>query len=324
MKYRSTSRFPEQISVIGLGCWELSGSNVWQGSNDEDSIKVVHKALKAGINFFDVAPVYGFGHAEEILGRAIEGFPRDKILIATKCGLVWDEHKRIKRCLKPESVFQEIDQSLKRLKTDYVDLYQLHWPDPNTPIEETLDALTKLQKEGKIRYIGLSNFSRDIASKVLPYISSMQGLYNMFERNATSYHSIPLEYRSEKEILPFCERNGLAFFPYSPLMQGILTGKFLENEVFVDVRSANPKLSGEEFKKYIGVVRKLMEISREIGKPLSQVSINWLLKHEAITSIIAGATNPSHIEENVKALDWEMDDEVYRHIEKIISESGLE
>lgn len=324
MKYRSTSRFPEQISVIGLGCWELSGSNVWQGSNDEDSIKVVHKALKAGINFFDVAPVYGFGHAEEILGRAIEGFPRDKILIATKCGLVWDEHKRIKRCLKPESVFQEIDQSLKRLKTDYVDLYQLHWPDPNTPIEETLDALTKLQKEGKIRYIGLSNFSRDIASKVLPYISSMQGLYNMFERNATSYHSIPLEYRSEKEILPFCERNGLAFFPYSPLMQGILTGKFLENEVFVDVRSANPKLSGEEFKKYIGVVRKLMEIAREIGKPLSQVSINWLLKHEVITSIIAGATNPSHIEENVKALDWEMDDEVYRHIEKIISESGLE
>lgn len=324
MKYRSTSRFPEQISVIGLGCWELSGSNVWQGSNDEDSIKVVHKALKAGINFFDVAPVYGFGHAEEILGRAIEGFPRDKILIATKCGLIWDEHKRIKRCLKPESVFQEIDQSLKRLKTDYVDLYQLHWPDPNTPIEETLDALTKLQKEGKIRYIGLSNFSRDIASKVLPYISSMQGLYNMFERNATSYHSIPLEYRSEKEILPFCERNGLAFFPYSPLMQGILTGKFLENEVFVDVRSANPKLSGEEFKKYIGVVRKLMEISREIGKPLSQVSINWLLKHEVITSIIAGATNPSHIEENVKALDWEMDDEVYRHIEKIISESGLE
>lgn len=324
MKYRSTSRFPEQISVIGLGCWELSGSNVWQGSNDEDSIKVVHKALKAGINFFDVAPVYGFGHAEEILGRAIEGFPRDKILIATKCGLIWDEHKRIKRCLKPESVFQEIDQSLKRLKTDYVDLYQLHWPDPNTPIEETLDALTKLQKEGKIRYIGLSNFSRDIASKVLPYISSMQGLYNMFERNATSYHSIPLEYRSEKEILPFCERNGLAFFPYSPLMQGILTGKFLENEVFVDVRSANPKLSGEEFKKYIGVVRKLMEISREIGKPLSQVSINWLLKHEAITSIIAGATNPSHIEENVKALDWEMDDEVYRYIEKIISESGLE
>jgi len=324
MKYRSTSRFPEQISVIGLGCWELSGSNVWQGSNDEDSIKVVHKALKAGINFFDVAPVYGFGHAEEILGRAIEGFPRDKILIATKCGLIWDEHKRIKRCLKPESVFQEIDQSLKRLKTDYVDLYQLHWPDPNTPIEETLDALTKLQKEGKIRYIGLSNFSRDIASKVLPYISSMQGLYNMFERNATSYHSIPLEYRSEKEILPFCERNGLAFFPYSPLMQGILTGKFLENEVFVDVRSANPKLSGEEFKKYIGVVRKLMEIAREIGKPLSQVSINWLLKHEVITSIIAGATNPSHIEENVKALDWEMDDEVYRHIEKIISESGLE
>ncbi|GAB4318568.1 aldo/keto reductase [Pseudothermotoga elfii] len=324
MKYRSTSRFPEQISVIGLGCWELSGSNVWQGSNDEDSIKVVHKALKAGINFFDVAPVYGFGHAEEILGRAIEGFPRDKILIATKCGLIWDEHKRIKRCLKPESVFQEIDQSLKRLKTDYVDLYQLHWPDPNTPIEETLDALTKLQKEGKIRYIGLSNFSRDIASKVLPYISSMQGLYNMFERNATSYHSIPLEYRSEKEILPFCERNGLAFFPYSPLMQGILTGKFLENEVFVDVRSANPKLSGEEFKKYIGVVRKLMEIAREIGKPLSQVSINWLLKHEVITSIIAGATNPSHIEENVKALDWEMDDEVYRYIEKIISESGLE
>ncbi|HOJ88831.1 MAG TPA: aldo/keto reductase [Pseudothermotoga sp.] len=323
MRYRSTKRFPLNASVVGLGCWGLSGPSIWKDSNDSDSIKIVHKALESGINFFDVAPVYGFGHAEEILGKALRGFARDKVIIATKCGLIWDEQKRITRCLKPESVFKEIDESLRRLGTDYVDLYQLHWPDPNTPIEETIDALLELKKAGKVRFIGLSNFSVDTARRLLEHISSMQGLYNMFERNALSYHNIPLEYRTEREVLPFCEENDLAFLPYSPLMQGVLTGDIDYNEKFTDVRAANPKLVGDNLRKYIAIVEKLKAIGSKIGKPVNEIAMNWLIKHRPITSIIAGATKPEQLEENLKALDWEMDNELFNEIEAIVLESGI-
>lgn len=323
MKYRSTEKFPVKVSVVGLGCWGLSGPSVWRNSSDESSIKVVHKTLELGVNFFDVAPVYGFGHAEGILGKAIKGFPRDKIVIATKCGLIWDQRGRIKRCLSKESIMAEIDASLKRLKVDYVDLYQLHWPDPNTPIEETMEAMLKLRDQGKIRYIGLSNFSIDTAQRLLPYISSMQGLYNLFERNPKSYHNIPLEYRTESEVLPFCRENGLAFFPYSPLMQGVLTGKLSENEIFTDVRSANPKLSGENYRRYITAANRLKALASKFGRPLTHLSINWLIKHEEVTSIIAGATSPEEVDENVEAASWELSDEVYNEIEKIVQEMNV-
>lgn len=323
MKYRSTEKFPVKVSVIGLGCWGLSGPSVWKNSDDESSIKVVHKALELGVNFFDVAPVYGFGHAEEILGKAIKGFPRDEIVIATKCGLIWDQQGRIKRCLSKESIMAEIDASLKRLKVDYVDLYQLHWPDPNTPIEETMEAMLRLKDQGKIRYIGLSNFSIDTAQRLLPHISSMQGLYNLFERNPRSYHNIPLEYRTESEVLPFCRKNGLAFFPYSPLMQGVLTGKLSENEIFTDVRSANPKLTGENYRRYITAANRLKVLASKLGRPLTHLSINWLIKHGEITSIIAGATSPEEIDENVKATSWELSDEIYNEIEKIVQEMNV-
>ncbi|MEJ5229374.1 MAG: aldo/keto reductase [Pseudothermotoga sp.] len=323
MIYRSTKKFPLNSSVIGLGCWGLSGPSVWKDSTDSDSIRVVHKALEKGVNFFDVAPVYGFGHAEEILGKALKGFPRDKVIIATKCGLIWDDQKRITRCLKPSSIFKEIDESLKRLSVDYVDLYQLHWPDPNTPIEETINALVELRKAGKIRYIGLSNFSIDTAQRFLDYISSMQGLYNMFERNALSYHNIPLEYRTEREVLPFCSKNGLAFLPYSPLMQGVLTGDIKYSERFTDVRAANPKLIGDNLKKYLKVVEKLREIGSQINKPVNEIAMNWLIKHEMITSIIAGATKPEQLDENLKALDWKMDEELFNEIEKVVLQSGV-
>ncbi|MEM4523355.1 MAG: aldo/keto reductase [Nitrososphaeria archaeon] len=319
MKYRSTSKFPVSVSVIGLGCWELSGPGFWKNSNDEDSIKVVHRALSLGINFFDVAPVYGFGHAEELLGRALKGFPRDKVIIATKCGLIWDESRRIKRCLRKESIFSEIEASLRRLRTDYVDLYQLHWPDPNTPIEETMEAMLILKDQGKIRYIGLSNFSVDTAERLLPYISSMQGLYNLFERNAKSYHNIPLEYRTEREVLPFCKRHGLAFFPYSPLMQGVLTGKLTAKDKFDDVRSSNPKLMGEKYLKLLYATEKLLEVAKRIDKPLSQLSLNWLIKHEEITSVIVGASKPEEVEENVGTVEWELDENTYQEIETILS-----
>ncbi|MDI9374169.1 MAG: aldo/keto reductase, partial [Thermotogota bacterium] len=234
MKYRKVKKIEEKLSTLGYGCWGISGPSFWDGTTDDDSIKTIRKAVGEGINFFDVAPVYGFGHAEEVLGKAIKGM-RNDIFIATKCGLVWDQQNRISNCLKPESIRREIEASLRRLQTDRVDLYQLHWPDPRVDIEETMDAVNELKKAGMIRYIGLSNFSLSLAERAMKVsdIASMQGLYNMLERNPKSYHNIPLEYAVEKEVLPFVKENGMAFLPYSPLFQGLLTGTFdLERENF--------------------------------------------------------------------------------------------
>lgn len=325
MKYKKVKNIEEEISVIGFGCWGISGPEFWEGTTDESSIKTIQKAVENGINLFDVAPVYGFGHAEEILGTALKGM-RHKVLIATKCGLVWDEQKRIKRNLTPKSIFKEIDDSLKRLKTDYIDIYQLHWPDPNTDINETIDALLELKKQGKIRYIGLSNFSIATAQFIMKKvkISSMQGLYNMLERNPLSYHNIALEYRTEKEVLPFCLKNDLAFFPYSPLLQGLLTGKFTGHEKFNDVRAANPNLTGERFHEFINIVKDLNDFSKKINKPLNQIALNWLIKNPAVTSVIAGAQKPEHLEENLKAITWKLTDELYEEIESIISKYDID
>jgi len=328
LKYRKVKKIEEKLSTLGYGCWGISGPSFWDGTTDDDSIKTIRKAVGEGINFFDVAPVYGFGHAEEVLGKAIKGM-RNDIFIATKCGLVWDQQNRISNCLKPESIRREIEASLRRLQTDRVDLYQLHWPDPRVDIEETMDAVNELKKAGMIRYIGLSNFSLSLAERAMKVsdIASMQGLYNMLERNPKSYHNIPLEYAVEKEVLPFVKENGMAFLPYSPLFQGLLTGTFdLERENFSssDVRSANPKLSGPDFEKYYSVVKELNAISGEIGKPLSQIAINWLLYHKEVTSIIAGAQNIAQLEQNLGAVEWEIDDGLYGRIETLVKNSGID
>lgn len=327
MKYKKVEKIEEKLSALGFGCWGISGPSFWDGTTDENSIKTIHRAIEAGINFFDVAPVYGFGHAEEVLGKAIKGH-RNDLFIASKCGLIWDDQNNITNCLKPESIRKEIEASLKRLDIDHVDLYQLHWPDPKVEIEDTMETMLQLKKEGKIRYIGLSNFSVAEAKRAMNVgeINSMQGLYNMLERNPKSYHNIPLEYRTEKEVLPFVLENGMAFLPYSPLFQGLLACAITENKKFseTDVRNENPKLSGPEFKKYYNTVLKLNELAEEINKPMSQIAINWLIRKDSVTSVIAGAQKVEHLEENLGAIDWEMDDNLYKRIEKIISESNLE
>jgi aryl-alcohol dehydrogenase-like predicted oxidoreductase len=244
-------------------------------------------------------------------------------MIASKCGLVWDEAKNVTVNLAPKSLFQEIDQSLKRLDTDYIDIYQMHWPDPDTLIDESMDALMEIKKSGKIRYIGVSNFSLELtkAAASAGEIVSHQGLYNMLERNPKSYHNIPLTYQVEKEILPYCHEKGMAFWPYSPLFQGLLTGKFKSSGNFdnQDVRSENPKLSGETFQVYFEMVEKLKTLASEYGKPLTQVAINWLIEQPAVTSVICGAQNVDHIEENVASVEWDLTSDMMSQIEKILS-----
>lgn len=310
-----------EFSAVGFGAWAASGSDVWNGTDDEESIKAIQAAVDLGVTFFDVAPVYGLGHAEEILGKAL-GNNRNKVIVASKCGLVWDDNLNVTNNLTPESLDQEIDDSLRRLNTDYIDIYQIHWPDPNTPIEETIVKLLDIQKSGKIRYIGVSNFSIDLTKAAAEHgnIASHQGLYNLLERNPIQYHNIPLEYRSENEVLPYCSENGMAFFPYSPIFQGLLTDQFQHENQFDenDVRAANPKLNGELFEQYYQIRADLLQFAQEIEKPLVQIAINWLINQEAVTSVICGAQTVAHIEENVSSVSWELTPEMMTRIEDIL------
>lgn len=310
-----------EASIIGFGCWVISGKDFWTGTSDESSIRAVQKAYDMGINYFDVAPVYGFGHAEELLGKAINK-KRGKVIIASKCGLVWDDERKITNLLSKQSIFREIDNSLRRLGTNYIDIYQMHWPDYNTNIEEIMEALNQIKKAGKIRYIGASNFPLTLLKEARKYgeIISHQCLYNMIDRNADSYHSIPLNYKTEEEIIPDCRKNKIAFIPYSPLCQGLLTGAFKTRENFdeKDVRNANPELKGRKLNRNLKIVEELKKIADRLGKPLSQLALNWLIKNEAVTTIIAGATKIAHIKDNVESAAWELDNETYKEINSIL------
>jgi len=317
--YRKLGSSDLEVSMLGFGCWPVGGE--WTEAKDSDSIKTIKEAIKLGINFFDVAPVYGFGHAEEVLGKAIKGKRKD-IYIASKCGLRWDSSKKITRNLSRNSILEEIDNSLRRLETDYLDLYQIHWPDPNTPLEETLDTLNELKKEGKIRNIGVSNFSVFLIERAQELsqakIVSNQVLYNLIDRNSDHYHDLPLVYRTENEILPFSKDNRIGIIPYSPLAQGLLTDGFDIGKISkFDVRTANPELKGEKLKKNLEIVGKLKNIAKDINRPLAQIAINWLASHAEISTIIAGATNVEQLRENVASFDWEMEVELIERINSI-------
>lgn len=322
--YKTVEAMPDlQFSAVGMGTWAAGGSDVWNHSNDRDNIATIQEAIGLGVTYFDTAPVYGMGHSETILGRAIAG-QRDKIIIGSKCGLVWDSQKRVSNNLTADSILEEVDRSLKRLATDYIDLYQLHWPDPDTPLEETAKGLKTALDSGKIRYVGLSNYSVTDALKLqsMVPVASFQGLYNMLERNADSYHGIPLSYRVEKEIFPVCDQYGWAFFPYSPLFQGLLTGTFNASENFDsnDVRASNPKLNGEAFDVYFQKACALKTIAGEQNCTLAQLALAWLIRQKQVTSIISGALNTQEIKNNVSACEVRLGDEVMNRIGEIIEE----
>ena len=298
----------EPVSVVGFGCWALSGPDVWTAGDDRDTTYAVRRAVDLGVNFFDVAPVYGLGHAEEVLGRALAGH-REDVLIATKCGLVWDQQNRVTNNLTGPSLLEEIDRSLARLGTEYVDIYQMHWPDPSTPIEATMGALLDIQRAGKVRHIGVSNFSITLTRRALECgpVATYQGLMNMLERNATSYHGISLDYRAADEVLPFVAANDMSFLPYSPLFQGLLTDSYSPEAIdATDVRRANPNLFGDSAAPYAAAAARLRDLASDMGRSLEQVAVNWLASQDGMGPVIAGAQNVSQLEATAGAGSWEL------------------
>jgi aryl-alcohol dehydrogenase-like predicted oxidoreductase len=299
MDKRRIGKSDLHASIIGFGCWAMGNRGWGDDVDDDQSIRAVHAAIDRGINFFDTAPVYGLGHSEEVLGKALQG-KRDQVLIATKCGLVWEEKEgqpQVRKHNGKESILREVDASLKRLNTDVIDLYQVHWPDEETRIEETMDALNEILKAGKVRYVGVSNFTVPMMKESLEYtpIVSLQSLYNLFQRDV------------EKEDLPFLEEQGMSLIPYSPLAQGILTGKFNIETTFGenDVRRHHP-LFKNEWEQTMDKVQRLQTIALSYRRPLGQLATNWLLTNPVVSSIICGAKTEAQVIENAAAVEWKL------------------
>lgn len=312
-------------SVIGMGCWAIGGT--WNNVTDHESINTIQTAIDSGINFFDVAPVYGKGHAEIILGKGIKNISRDKLIIATKCGLPWDPMdplKKTRKDLSKKSIFFEVEESLKRLGTDYIDLYQVHWPDPNTEISETAEALKQLQEQGKIRYIGVSNYSVEMLREMqrIVEVATIQGLYNLIEQNPDSYHNIPLQYRTHDEMLPICRDEDIKYLPYSPLMQGLLTGSFKASNNFDDKddRRNNPKLNGDLFSDvYYPCMQQLKTLADSAGIPLSHLALQWLANQDEVGPIIAGAHTSEQIRQNTQFIKSQVHEVLLKEAESIVS-----
>ncbi len=306
-----TTRIPQldrPVSVVGFGCWALSGPDVWTSGSDVEGTAAVRRAVELGINFFDVAPVYGLGHAEEVLGRAL-AHSRDDVVIATKCGLVWDETGTVTNNLTGPSLREEIDASLRRLQTDYVDIYQMHWPDPATPIEESMEALLAIQASGKVRHIGVSNFSVAETRRALNEgpVATYQGLMNLLELNAESYHGIPLDYRAYDEVLPLVNDHAMAFLPYSPIMQGLLSDSYDPGDIGPqDVRRENPNLFGQGAGRFLDAAARLRRLTSDMGRPLEQVAVNWLAAQPGMGPVIAGAETVAQVEATAAAGSWEL------------------
>jgi aryl-alcohol dehydrogenase-like predicted oxidoreductase len=319
MRTLTIPQLNQEASIVGFGCWGLSGPHTWTGGDDADGIAAVHRALDLGITFFDVAPRYGEGHAEEVLGRALGG-RRDEVLIATKCGLTW-EGGVDGYDLTAGAIRREIDDSLRRLGTDHVDVYQMHWPDPATPVEESMGALLELREAGKIRSIGVSNFSLDETRRALAVgpLATHQGLFNMLEHNPIHYHGIPLEYRTRDEVLPFMVDHDMVFLPYSPLMQGLLTDGYDPAEVdATDVRRANPRLFGSEAAPFADAAAALRRFATGLGRPLEQVAVNWVAAQPGMGPVISGAQTPEQIATIAGAGDWELTDGDLDEIDRIL------
>lgn len=312
---------------MGFGCWAIGGT--WNDVSDQESIKAIRTAIDSGINFFDVAPVYGKGHAETILGQALKGEKRDDIIIATKCGLPWsqDERKKTRKDLTKASIFKEVDDSLMRLQTDYVDLYQVHWPDPNTPIIETAEALAELKQQGKIRHVGVSNYSLDMTREMMSgvEVATFQGLYNLLEQNPEHYHNIPLQYRARDEALPFCHDNDMKYLPYSPLMQGLLTGtlKRSGNWDKKDDRYNNPKLNGDAFEPYFNCVEELKELAKAANIPVAHLAIHWLVAQQEVGPVIAGAHTVAQVKDNAAFAQSTSSSELLKQAEDIVTKWNL-
>ncbi len=313
MEYRTLGSSPLKVSAVGLGTWAI-GDDFWGSVADSDSIKAIHAAIDAGINLIDTAPAYGSGHSEEVVGKAIRD-RRDKVILATKVGIL-REKGAFNRNLKPESVRREVDDSLRRLGTDVIDLWQIHWPDVSTPLEETVGEIDRIREQGKIRFLGVSNFDVELIERVrkLTEIVSVQPHYSLLERTI------------DAELLPYCAGQGIGVLGYGTLAGGLLTGKFKKLPRFEagDHRdNFYPFFKEPTFGKAQKLLAVLAEIAGERGRSVAQVAINWAIRQRGMTSALVGAKSPSQAQQNAAAGEFALSPSDLERIEIAWKEAGL-
>jgi aryl-alcohol dehydrogenase-like predicted oxidoreductase len=305
-----------QLTRLGLGTWAIGGADWqygWGSQDDRDSVAVIHEALDIGINWIDTAAVYGLGHSEEVVGRALAG-RRDKVFLATKCSRTWTPDGSIASVLDAASIREELETSLRRLKTDWIDLYQVHWPDPDPKIEEAWGEIAKAVKAGKVRYAGVSNFSPAQMTRIqgiLP-VTSLQPPYSMLRRDI------------ETEILPFCGENGIGVICYSPLQMGILSGAFTRERAGTlaqdDLRSRNAQFTEPGLSRNLALVEQLRPIAKRSGRSVGELALAWVLRRPEVTGAIVGGRRPGQAKELAGAADWNLSTEDAAEIEKALAE----
>lgn len=307
MEKRQLGESKLHVTPITFGAW-AAGGWMWGGTEQNQSVEAIRASIDLGVTSIDTAPIYGQGHSEEIVREALKGIPRDKVQILTKFGMRWDLAKgkfitdskkndgtpiSIYRYAGKESVIEECERSLQRLGTDYIDLYQIHWPDPTTPIEETMEAVLKLKEQGKIREAGVCNYNveeMERAESILP-LASNQVPYSMVRRDI------------EEEVVPWCRKNKRGILAYSPLQRGLLTGKFRPDTSFGegDTRPEEVWFQAENIRRVNKFLDEIRPIAEEKGATLAQLVIQWTLQQPGITVALVGARNPKQAEENAKA-----------------------
>src|SRR3989454_6189227 len=313
MEYVTLSGTNLQASRVGLGTWAMGGW-MWGGSDDQESVRTIHAALDKGINVIDTAPAYGFGRSEELVGKAVAASGhRDKVIIATKVGLEWHDGNVVRNATRAR-VLHEIEDSLRRLQTSYIDLYQVHWPDPLVPVEETAAIMALLYQQGKIRAIGVSNYSPQEMERfraVAP-LHTVQPPYNLFERAI------------EREVLPYARRHHLSTVTYGALCRGLLSGKMRPNTQFNgdDLRKIDPKFQPPRYAQYLCAVERLDRFAREqYGKRVIDLAVRWTLDQPSVSVAFWGARHPEQLAPVDHVTGWQLDAVALRAIDNIIRET---
>ena len=311
-KAANVAETPLTVSRIGLGTWAIGGW-MWGGTDDQESVDTIRAAVERGINLIDTAPAYGFGHSEEIVGRAIaESQLRSRVVIATKVGLEWKNGKVFRNASR-DRILLEAEDSLRRLRTDYIDLYQVHWPDPLVSIEETAEAVQALFDQGKIRAIGVSNFSVAQIERFrrVAKLHVVQPPYNLFERAI------------ETELLPYCRQHGIATLTYGALCRGLLSGKLQADARFHgdDLRLTDPKFQSPRYAEYLAAVRRLDQFAMDhYGKRVIHLAVRWLLD-QGVTTALWGARRPDQLHAVDEVFGWSLDVAAKVEIDRILRET---
>ncbi|MBN8470764.1 aldo/keto reductase [Corallococcus exiguus] len=315
MQKRRLGNSDMDLTALGFGAWAIGGGGwvfAWGAQDDAQSIEAIQRALDSGINWIDTAAVYGLGHSEDVVARALKG--RDKRpYVFTKCGMVWDDEGKVSRRLKADSVRKECEASLRRLKVDAIDLYQVHWPvEAGAELEEGWTALAELQRQGKVRWLGVSNFNVSQLERVrrIAPVTSLQPRYSLIHQDI------------EDELLPYCQKQGIGVVVYSPMASGLLTGAMTRERILAmpddDWRRGSADFQEPKLSHHLSLVERMREVGARHGRSPAEVALAWTLRDPAVTAAIVGARSAKQVDGFIHAGDFRLTSEEVREVEEVL------